>query len=101
MNTTHDYVMVKVIRTEKTEGGLYVPTSVETDAQKGEVIGVGPGMVTMAGNRVPVSVQVGDLAHFSKHGILFKVKKGEDELIILRDKDIFAWESTNGTQKDS
>lgn len=95
MNITHDYVAIKVIRQEKTEGGLFVPTSVEADAQKGEVVGVGPGMVTMAGNRVPVSVQLGDIAHFSKHGILFKVKKGEDEIIILRDKDIFAWERPN------
>lgn len=92
MNVTHDYVAILVVREEKTEGGLYVPNSVENDVQKGEVIAVGPGMVTMAGNRVPTSVQVGDTAHFAKHGILWKIKKADSEIVILRDKDIFAWE---------
>lgn len=94
MNVTHDYVMLKVIRQEKTEGGLYVPTSVDAEIQKGEVVAVGPGMVTMAGNHVPPSVQVGDVAHFARHAILWKVKKGEEETVILRDKDIFAWEKS-------
>jgi len=84
----HDRVLVKRIEEEtKTKGGIIIPDTAKEKPIKGEVIAVGEGRVLDNGQKVPVSVKVGDKIIFSKYaGTEIKIE-GEEHLI-MREDDI-------------
>ncbi|RMG59434.1 MAG: co-chaperone GroES [Deltaproteobacteria bacterium] len=86
----HDRVLVKRIEEEpKTKGGIIIPDTAKEKPQEGEVIAVGDGRVLENGEKVPLSVKVGDRVLFSKYaGTEIKIE-GEEHLI-LREDDILA-----------
>jgi chaperonin GroES len=54
---------------QKTKGGIVLPDTAEKEKpQKGKVIAVGPGKLNEKGERIPMSVKVGDLVLFKKYG---------------------------------
>ncbi len=55
----HDYVVFKKLEADRTEAGLLVPATVDTK-QRAVVVAVGPGRLDDYGQRVPMSVKVGD-----------------------------------------
>lgn len=49
---------------KQTQGGIQLPDSAEQIRNTGEVVQVGPGKYTEAGERIPVDVEVGDRVQF-------------------------------------
>ena len=84
----HDRVLVKRIEEEtKTKGGIIIPDTAKEKPIKGEVIAAGEGRILDKGQKVPVSVKVGDKIIFSKYaGTEIKIE-GEEHLI-MREDDI-------------
>ena len=63
-------IIIEPIEEDKTtESGIVIPETAEKERPiKGKVLAVGPGRVTDSGERVPVSIKVGDTVLFKKYG---------------------------------
>ena len=84
----HDRVLVRRIEgEEKTKGGLIVPDTAKEKPSEGEVMAVGEGARTEAGELIPVAVKVGDRILFGKWSGSEVRLEGED-LLIMKESDI-------------
>lgn len=82
-----DRVIVKRIEeNEQMRGGLYIPDTAKEKPQEGEVIAVGPGKVEN-GNKIELTVKVGDKVLFGKYSGT-EVKLDGEEYLIMREDDI-------------
>ncbi len=82
-----DRVIVK--RTDESEqmrGGLYIPDTAKEKPQEGEVIAAGPGKIEN-GNKIELTVKVGDKVLFGKYSGT-EVKLDGEEYLIMREDDI-------------
>lgn len=85
-----DRVVVRPIEQEEvTASGIVLPDTAKEKPQRGEVIAVGPGRLTDDGGRMPMDVNDGEQVLFAKYAGT-EVKVGEDELLIISEKDILA-----------
>ena len=83
-------VVVKPSEGEQpTKGGIYLPDTAKEKPQEGEVMAVGPGLVSEDGSRIPMELAKGDRVIYSKFAGT-EYKDGDDELLILRESDILA-----------
>ena len=82
-------VVVKVVKLEKTPGGIVLPDTAQEKPQLGEVIAVGPGRLDDEGKRLPMDVQKGNRILFAKYAGT-EVKLDGEEHIVLREEDILA-----------
>jgi chaperonin GroES len=82
-----DRVVVKVVKEEKTAGGLVLPDTAQEKPQTGEVLAVGPGKVLDKGSRQTVDVAVGDKVLFAKYSGT-EVKLDGDTYLLIAEKDI-------------
>ena len=86
----YDRVIVKADEAEeKTASGLILADTAKEKPTRGKVVAVGDGKFNDKGERVPLDVKVGDIVIYSKYGAT-EVKNGTEELLILRDSDIYA-----------
>jgi len=84
----HDRVLVRRIEgDEKTRGGLIVPDTAKEKPSEGEVISVGEGARTDAGELIPMAVKVGDRILFGKWSGSEVRIEGED-LLIMKESDV-------------
>jgi len=74
---------------EKTKSGLYVPDTAKEKPQEGEVLAVGPGPMNDQGERLPMTVAVGDRVIFSKYAGT-EIKLDGEEYLIMAERDILA-----------
>ena len=70
-------------------GGIIIPDTAKEKPQRGEVIEVGPGRLTDAGERLPLEVNKGDQVLYGKYSGT-EVSIEEDKYIILRESDVLA-----------
>ncbi|MBC7881472.1 MAG: co-chaperone GroES [Anaerolineae bacterium] len=85
-----DRVLLKVTaKEEKTSGGIFLPDTAKEKPQTGEVVAVGAGKINDDGTRVAPEVKVGDLVLYGKYSGT-EVKLGEDEYVLVAEKDILA-----------
>ncbi len=86
----HDRVIVRRKEEERTTpGGIVIPDSATEKPSIGEILAVGNGKITEAGDVRALDVKVGDTVYFGKYsGTELKVD-GED-LLIMREDDIIA-----------
>ncbi|MOA44552.1 10 kDa chaperonin [compost metagenome] len=82
-----DRVVVKIVKEEKTAGGLLLPDTAQEKPQTGEVVAVGPGKMNDNGTRQVVDVQVGDKVLFAKYSGT-EVKLDGEAYLLLSEKDI-------------
>lgn len=82
-----DRVVVKVVKEEKTAGGLVLPDSAQEKPQTGEVVAVGPGKILDNGSRQTVDVQVGDKVLFAKYSGT-EVKLDGENYLLIAEKDL-------------
>lgn len=63
-------VFIEPLEEEKTtKSGIVLPDSAEKEKPiKGKVLATGPGKVNEKGERIPMSVKVGDMVLFKKYG---------------------------------
>ena len=85
-----DRVVVKPLESEeKTAGGILLPDNAKEKPQRGRVIAAGPGKMLDNGNRVALSVKVGDEVLFGKYSGN-DIKLNGEELKIMRESDLLA-----------
>jgi chaperonin GroES len=86
-----DHVLIRPAEEveEKTKSGLYVPDTAKEKPQEGEVVAVGPGALNEKGERIAMSVAVGDKVIYKKYAGN-SVKYDGIEYLILPEKDIVA-----------
>ncbi len=82
-----DRVVVKVIKVEKSAGGIVLPDTAQEKPQLGEVIAAGPGRLDEKGARLPMDVKKGDRILFAKYAGT-EVKLDGDEYLLLSEKDV-------------
>lgn len=84
-----DRVVVEIIKRhdEKTQGGLYKPSGNDT-TMIGKVIEIGGGLFTHTGDRIPMSVSVGDTVLLDGTG--FKHKNGGTTYHIYRESELLS-----------
>lgn len=86
----NDRIIVKRSDPElKTASGIVIPDSAGEKPEQGEVLAVGPGKRNEKGDFVALGVKAGDKVIFGKYGGQ-TVKIGGDELLVLREDDLFA-----------
>ena len=97
----YDRIIVK--RTEEQESvrnGIIIPDSAKEKPQEGDVIAIGRGKRLDDGQLAPLDVKVGDRILFGKYsGSETKVEG--TEYIIMREDDVLAVLTTNGTSKSA
>lgn len=81
-----DRIVVRPDKAEdKTKGGLLLPEVARERPQRGTVIAVGPGT-----RLEPMTLKEGDRVLYSKHaGAQIPIKEDEDDLLIMRESDVF------------
>jgi chaperonin GroES len=85
-----DRVVVEPLEAEeKTAGGILLPDTAKQKPQRGKVVAVGPGKTRDNGERVALSVKVGDEILYGKYSGN-EVEVDGKELKILRESDILA-----------
>jgi chaperonin GroES len=85
-----DRVVVEGLEAEeKTTGGILLPDTAKQKPQRGKVIAAGPGKLSDAGERLALSVKVGDEVLFGKYSGS-DVEVGGKEYKILRETDLLA-----------
>lgn len=52
-----------------TKGGIYIPETAETKPTTGKVVAVGEGKMNDKGERIPMSVKIGDTVLYKKYGL--------------------------------
>jgi chaperonin GroES len=86
-----DHVIVKPAKeAEMTKSGIIIPdTAKEEKPEQGEVLAIGPGKVKDNGERLPMTVKVGDTVVFKKYSP-DEVKIGDEEYLVVSESDIIA-----------
>jgi chaperonin GroES len=85
-----DNVLIKPLEAElRTASGIILPETAQQKPQTGEVIAVGPGRVTIKGEKEPMVVKVGQKVVYKKWGGS-DVKLNGEELVLVEQKDILA-----------
>ena len=74
---------------EKVQGGIIIPDTAKEKPQRGDVVAVGPGKVSDAGELIPMSVKKGDVVLYGKYSGT-EVTLENDEYLIVRESDILA-----------
>lgn len=82
-----DRVVVKVVKQEKTAGGIVLPDTAQEKPQMGEVIAVGPGRILDNGERSKMDVAAGNKVLFAKYSGT-EVKLDGEEYLLINEKDI-------------
>lgn len=84
----HDRVVVRRIeQDEVSPGGIVIPDAAKEKPIQGEVVAVGNGKITDAGEVRALDVKVGDKVLFGKYSGT-EVKIGDEELLVMREEDI-------------
>jgi len=85
-----DRVILKSMEAqEKTAGGIFIPDNAKEKPQKGEVAAVGPGKVNDKGQRIELTLKVGDKVLYGKYSGTEVTIDGE-EYLIVRESDVLA-----------
>lgn len=86
-----DHLIVKALKVDKkTKSGIVLPDTVDKEKpEQGEVVAVGPGRVLDNGNRLPMSVKIGEKILFKKYSP-DEIKIEEEEFLVLSESDVMA-----------
>jgi len=85
-------IVEKKVKQEQTESGIFLPDSVDEQAQvvEGEVVSVGPGSRNMMnGEPMPMDIKVGDKILYTKFAATEVQYEGKEFMVVV-EKDIIA-----------
>ena len=83
-----DRIIVKRLEEEeKTKGGIIIPDAAKEKPQEGKVIAVGDGKILENGQKLDLTVKVGDKILFGKYSGT-EIKIDGEEHLILREDDV-------------
>lgn len=83
-------LLLNAILFSQTAGGILLPESNISKNNEGEVLAVGPGFRTQAGDLVPPSVAVGDKVLLPEYGGLQLKIDGDENVYLFRNDEILA-----------
>jgi len=72
-----------------TKSGIVLPDTAKEKPQEGEVIAIGEGRMLDSGEKVDLSVNVGDKVIYAKYAGT-ELKREDQEYLIISEKDILA-----------
>jgi len=85
-----DRVVVKPQEAEETTAsGIILPDTAKEKPQVGEIVAVGPGKVSDAGNTIAMTLKVGDNVLYGKYSGT-EITVAGDDVLIMRESDILA-----------
>ena len=88
MKPLGDLVLVKENeKTDVTKGGIILPDSVDDSHIYGTVIAAGPGLFTQTGDRIPMTVKIGQKVVVEKQSRR-PIKMEDEEYLLLRESEI-------------
>eukprot|EP00451_Oxyrrhis_marina_P001351 CAMPEP_0204269426 /NCGR_PEP_ID=MMETSP0468-20130131/16115_1 /ASSEMBLY_ACC=CAM_ASM_000383 /TAXON_ID=2969 /ORGANISM="Oxyrrhis marina" /LENGTH=100 /DNA_ID=CAMNT_0051244811 /DNA_START=37 /DNA_END=339 /DNA_ORIENTATION=- len=83
-----DRVLVQRVKAEtKTASGIFLPDAAKSAVNHATVIAAGPGRLDKTGNKIPMSVTVGDKVVIPEYGGM-TLKFDEEDYQVFRDEDI-------------
>jgi chaperonin GroES len=84
-------VIVKASNQEEmTKSGIFLPDTINKEKpEQGEVIAVGPGKIDNNGNRIEMSVKIGQKVVFKKYSP-DDIKINNEEYLVINENDILA-----------
>ncbi len=86
----NDYVIIEPQKEDKkSSSGIVIPETAEDKPVVGKVIAVGPGKLNEKGERIPMSVKVGDKVLFAKYAPN-EIKVEGKEYLTIREDEILA-----------
>ena len=74
---------------ETTASGIVIPDTAKEKPQQGEVLAVGPGRRSDAGELIPMEIKAGDTVVYSKYGGT-EITVDSEDLLILNARDVLA-----------
>lgn len=93
LEAINDNIIVKLPKMEKdvkTSSGLIIGTNNEhAKSDRGTVVAVGKGRITMDGKIIGLTIQEGDMVIFNRFAGT-EVMQGEDKFLIIKESDILA-----------
>jgi chaperonin GroES len=86
-----NHLFIDPLEEEKTtKSGIVIPETAEKERPiRGKVLAVGPGKVNDKGERIPMSVKVGDIVLFKKYGP-DEIEIEEKKYLVGDEEDILA-----------
>ena len=65
-----NHLFIEPIEAESmTKSGIYIPETAESKPTTGKVIAIGEGKMNEKGERIPMSVKIGDTVLYKKYGL--------------------------------
>lgn len=90
MEPLGDRVVIEPLEEEEmTASGIVLPESAKEKPQKGKIIAAGPGRLDDDGDRIAMSVAVGETVIYAKYSGT-EIKLDGKKLLIVSEKDILA-----------
>jgi chaperonin GroES len=89
MKPMGDLVLAKEVKQEKTKSGIILMESADNYVYA-DVVAVGDGLFTQTGDRIPVTVNVGDrvVIHKNEVGKHKKITINDEEFVLVRESEI-------------
>lgn len=85
-----DRVLVRPVEEdEQVKGGIIIPDTAKEKPQRGEIAAVGDGKFDDSGNRIALSVAVGDTVLYGKYSGT-EVNLDDEDYLIMPEGDILA-----------
>lgn len=88
LSVLDDNVLIKPI-TEEKQGGIVLPSSAEKKPTKGEVIAIGGGSRNSSGERIALTVKVGDKV-FYRQWAGTEVEYDNEKYVVMKESDLLA-----------
>jgi|TARA_B110000305_G_scaffold108230_1_gene121809 chaperonin GroES len=81
------------IEEKKSKGGLILTDSIQRGTKVyGEVVSVGTGIFSQNGERIPITVQVGDKVLYTKQEATNTIKIDGEELLMFNEHELLGYE---------
>lgn len=85
-----DQILVEEIQKEEIrESGIIIPDTAEKEGPvQGRVVAIGDGVINQKGERIPLSIKVGDNILFKKGYGVDQIKFDGNEYLIMKEDDV-------------
>lgn len=77
-----NHLFIEPIEAETmTKSGIYIPETTESKPTTGKIVALGEGKINEKGERIPMSVKIGDTVLYKKYGLSEVEIEGEKYMV--------------------